>query len=482
MTTPGVQIVSRAAPPSRGGAVRTGTWHIAAFAQRGPTDSPRLLRNLSDYDKHFGARETYTQRDAVEAHFRNGGVGVNMIRIVGPAATKATVTLNDAQGVPAASLGVDAIGEGASTLSVDVDDAGGGSFKLSTWEGTTRLETSPPLGTPADAVSWSETSPYIRVRAVGANNPAPTANPVALAGGADDRAAVTDTERVAAINKIPKGDGPGQVSIPGATTAAAHSGLEAHAEANNRFAIKDAPDSDAEADLTAVADATRALSTPEQQAHGFLVEGWHLIPGLIPGTTRVVPPSSIVSALMARQDEATGNPNEPAAGIAGIPSYSLGIARPNWSDEARGRLNLEGVNVFRGMNGGQRLYGYRTGVEEYGTAGAWLSASHARLRMAIQAQADELAEPFVFSQITKAKISEYNGVLTGMLLDWYNKGALYGDAPEDAFVVDTGPTVNTDENIAARRLSAVIGMRMSEFAEVVYIEFVKIPVTEELAA
>lgn len=481
MTTPGTQIVSRAAPPSRGGAAQTGTWHVAAFAQRGPTDSPRLLRNLSDYDKHFGGRESYGQRDAIEAHFRNGGVAVNFIRIVGPAATKATVTLDDAQGVPVASLGVDAVGEGASTLSVDVDAASDGRFTLAVYEGDTLLEISPPLETPADAVSWSENSPYIRVRALGANVPAATANPVALAGGDDDRAAVTDTHRIEAINRIPKGDGPGQVSIPGATTAEAHAGLEAHAEANNRFAIKDAPNSSDEATLIAAADASRALTTPEQQSHGFLVEGWHLIPGLVPGTTRTVPPSAVVSALMARQDAATGNPNEPAAGVAGIPSFSLGVTRPNWSDDARGRLNDAGVNVFHEKSGTQRLYGYRTGVEEYGSAGAWLSASNARLRMAIQAQADELAEPFVFAQITKAKIAEYNGVLTGMLLGWYNLGALFGDSPQEAFVVDTGPTVNTVERIAARQLSAVMGTRMSEFAEVVYMEFVKIPVTEALA-
>lgn len=480
MTTPGTQIVSRAAPPSRGGASATGTWHVAAFAQRGPTDSPRMLLNISDYDKHFGGRVSYGQRDSIEAHFRNGGTRVNLIRIVGPNATVATVTLNDAQGVPAASLAVDSVGAGPSPFSVDVDVLADGRYVLSIFEGSERLQTSPPLTTPADAVSWSESSPYVRIRAVGALAPAATANPVALAGGNDDRAAVTDTHRVAAVNRIPKGDGPGQVSIPGATTAAAHAGLDAHALANNRFAIKDLPNSAAEADLIAAVDAGRALTSPEEESHGFAVEGWHIIPGLVPGTTRTVPPSAIVSALMARQDAITGNPNEPAAGINGIPSFSLGILRPNWSDAARGRLNAAGVNVFRLVNGAQRLYGYRTCVQEFGPQGAWLSASNARLRMAIQADADELAEPFVFSQITKQKIAEYNGVITGMLLGYYNLGALFGDSPEEAFVVDTGTTVNTPDRIAARRLSAVMGVRMSEFAEVVYMEFVKIPVTEEI--
>lgn len=478
MVAPGVQIVSRAAPPSRGGATQTGTWHVAAFAQRGPTDAPRLLRNLNDYDKHFGGRESYTMRDAIEAHFRNGGVAVNFIRIVGPAATVATVDLPGDAAAP--SLAVDGVGAGALNLTVGVEVQDDDRFVISVYEGGSRVQMSPPLDTTAAAAAWAEKSPYIRIRALGAALPVASA-PVAIAGGNDDRAAVTDDDRLAAINRIPKADGPGQVSIPGATTAAAHAGLEAHAVANNRFAIKDAPNTGVAADLVAAADAARALTTPEEQSHGFLVEGWHLIPGLLPGTTRVVPPSAIVSALMAKHDALTGNPNEPAAGVNGIPSFSLGLARPNWSDEDRDALNSAGVNVFREKGGAQRLYGYRTGVDAYGTHGAWLSASNARLRMAIQAQADELAEPFVFAQITNAKIAEFNGVLAGMLLDWYNKGALFGDSPQEAFSVDTGPTVNTLERIAARQLSAVMGTRMSEFAETVYMEFVKIPVTEAIA-
>lgn len=478
MTTPGTQIISRAAPPSRGGAAQTGTWHVAAFAERGPTDSPRLLRNLADYDKHFGGRTTYSQRDAIEAHFRNGGVAVNFIRLVGPAATVATVALDGA--AAADSIEVDGVGAGTSTLSVGIEVETDGRFVVSVYESGTRLEVSPPLATPADAANWSERSPYIRIRATGVAVPIASA-PAALAGGADDRAAVTDTHRLEAINRIPTGDGPGQVSIPGATTSAAHAGLMAHAVANNRFAILDFQDTGVEADLIAAANAVRGITSPEEQSHAFFVEGWHLIPGLVAGTTRSVPPSAIVSALMARQDALTDNPNEPAAGINGIPSFSLGLTRANWTDEERGLLNVAGVNVFREKAGAQRLYGYRTAVEEYGTHAGWLSASNARLRMALQAQADELAEPFVFSQITKTKIAEYNGVLTGMLLDWYNKGALFGDSPQEAFVVDTGSTVNTPERIAERRLSAVMALRMSEFAEVVYIEFVKIPVTEALA-
>lgn len=481
MTTPvapGVQIISRATPPVRGGAAATGTWHIAALAERGPTNQSVLLSNLSDYDKHYGARVSYGQRDAVEAHFRNGGGNVNLIRIVGPAATVATVALPGAAGV--ASIAVDAIGAGVSTLSADVD-VSGSTFTLNVFEGSKVLQASPPLDSVDAAVSWSQSSPYIRVRALGAALPLATVSPVPLAGGADDRAAVTDVHRIAALNLIPRGDGPGQVSIPGATTTDAHVALARHAVANNRFAMADLPNSSSEADLLAVAAAFRTGTNDLEEGHLFFCEGWQVIPGITIGTTRTVPPSAINSALMAKRDALTGNPNEPAAGLNGVPSYTLGPVRPNWGDGARARLNGAGINVYRYVSGEHRLYGYRTAADPLGAGAVWINAGNARLRMAIQARAEELGEAFVFAQITKSKISEYNGIITGLLLDYFNKGALFGDVPEEAFVVDTGPQVNTSDLIAARRLSAVAGVRMSEFSEVVYMEFVKVAITEAIS-
>lgn len=476
MTTPGTQLVSRSAPPNRGGIAQTGTWHIAALADRGRTDAPVLLYSLSDHDKWFGGRTSYGQRDAVEAYFRNGGTAVNMIRIVGPAATVATVNLPGAAAAP--SLAIDSAGAGASTLSVSLEVVGG-TFILKVWESGVLLKASPPFSSPAEAVNWSTDNPYVKVRALGTVMPIASAA-VPLAGGSDDRASVTDAHRIAALNRIPSGSGPGQVSIPGATTSVAHIGVALHAAANNRFAILDAPNSLLKSDLVAASTAARGGLTSLQETYCFLVEGWVVIPGLTTGTTRTVPPSAVVAALMAARDAVTGNPNDPAAGVNGVPSYLLGLARPNWSDTDRGELNDAGVNVFRDVAGSQRLYGYRTLVEENSTEGGWLGAGNARLRMAILSDADAAAESFVFSQITKAKIAEYNGVLSGMLLGYYNIGALFGDTPDQAFAVDTGPTINTPDHLAERRLSALVAVRMSEFAEVVYMEFVKIPVNEEL--
>lgn len=476
MTTPGTKIVSRSAPPRRSGEARTGTWHIAALAERGRTSEPVLLRSLNDYDTWFGSRVSYGQRDAVETFFREGGSAVNMIRVVGPDAVKATVALPGA--ASADSLAIDSVGEGASGLSVSLEVLADNRFIIKVWEGSTLLATSPAYATTAEAADWSTDNPYITVRAIGAALPL-TSAAVSIAGGDDDRSSVTDTEKLAALNLITSAYGPGQVSIPGSTTSAAHIGVATHAEANNRFAILDAPNSGVVATVVAASTAARNGLTDLQESYCFMAEGWALIPGLSSGTVRVVPPSPIVAALMSARDAATLNPNDPAAGINGISTFSVGMSRPAWSDTDRGTLNDAGVNAFREVLGSQRLYGYRTLVDA-NSASAWLSASNARLRMSILADADAIAEAFVFSQISKAKIAEYNGALTGVLLEYFGRGSFYGDTPEEAFAVDTGDSVNTVERIAARQLSAIIGVRMNQFAEIVYLEFVKTPITEEL--
>ena len=65
---------------------------------------------------------------------------------------------------------------------------------------------------------------------------------------------------------------------------------------------------------------------------------------------------------------------------------------------------------------------------------------------------------------------------------YYVAGALYGPEPSDAYSVDVGPAVNTEETIANGELHAVLRVRMSPFAELVVIEIVKYPTTEALPA
>lgn len=476
MPRPGVDIISRAAPPARGTPSDTGAWFVVGLAERGPVDRAVEIRNMTEFGQYFGARQTYSNLyDALETYFREGGARAFVARVAGPAATKDTVTLNDGTAAPA--IAVDSLGGGATELSVDVVAGGAaGSYVLVVKENGVEIERSPDLLDNTAAVSWAAASPYVRVRSLGANDPAVIAN-APLAGGNDDRAAIDDTHRTTALTLFGKTLGPGQVSIPGATTSAVHTALIDHARTNNRFALLDAADTSSNTTLAAAADAVRSASTGE--SWGALFGPWITVPGIVRGTTRTVPPSALAAGLIARRDSQTGNPNDPAAGAGGEAMFALGLSQNDFADATRTALNEKGVNLFRMVYGSVRLYGYRTLV---GYGEPWLGIGEARTRMAITAEGDRAAENFTFAQIDGRgrKVSEFVGALTGILQRFHTIGALYGEDASEAFSVDAGPTVNTPQTLANQELRAVLSVRTSPFAELVTIEIVKVPITESL--
>ena len=68
----------------------------------------------------------------------------------------------------------------------------------------------------------------------------------------------------------------------------------------------------------------------------------------------------------------------------------------------------------------------------------------------------------------------------GIVAACSNLGALYGDTPADAFVVNVGSPVNTPATIAAGELNAQASVRMSPFAQYVQILLTAVPTTQSL--
>jgi hypothetical protein len=160
----------------------------------------------------------------------------------------------------------------------------------------------------------------------------------------------------------------------------------------------------------------------------------------------------------------------------------VGLSQDPWNDADRGALNDAGVNVALIKYNGVRTYGFRTLADPINDP-LHLNLSNARLDMAIQNDANIIAEAFEFSEIDgkKIQISKFQGQLVGMLLDYYAEGSLFGDTPAEAFNVDVGDQVNTPETLANDELHAVIAIRRSPMAERVIIHVAKVPVTEAIA-
>ncbi|MBD0327843.1 MAG: hypothetical protein ICV68_15520, partial [Pyrinomonadaceae bacterium] len=155
---------------------------------------------------------------------------------------------------------------------------------------------------------------------------------------------------------------------------------------------------------------------------------------------------------------------------------------PGWTDAERDSLNTVGVNVIRHLPDGVTLYGFRTLAKPDSDASGWMTLNNQRLRLAITAEAEAIAEAFLFDQLDGKgqKIAEYRGALMGVLLRYYTAGSLFGETPEEAFFVDVGPGVNTPTSIANGELQAVLSVRMSPMAELAVIEIVKTSVSPAL--
>src|SRR5215831_5528347 len=436
---PGVYISQRATPPPRSAPTDTGVWHIVCLADAGPL-GPTLVQSMADFERIFGLRQSYAAMsyDSLDVFFREGGGSAMMNRVVGPAAASATKNLLD--GSAAISLVATAIGPGAYYNAIKVGvragSAGGTVVIFIQDANSVEVEASPDLATQQAAQLWGQYSNYIRLSiGVSTNLPAVAAAAV-LAGGADDRNNIVDANWASALALDTPDKGPGQVSAPGQTTSARHLQLLAHAAANRRIAVLDAPDTSTAATL--------------------------------------------VAGLIARN--AGLGPASPSAGDLGISLFATALSQPAWDDPTRQTLNNGGVDVIRLMFGQVRVYGWRTLVDSTADP-TWANLGGSRTFMAIASDASVIAEAYVFDKIDgQGKLmSSFSGALSGMLLDYFNNGYLYGGDPNEAFFVNVGNQVNTPTTLANNELHAVLNIRISPFGEFVQVEIVKRAITEAVA-
>jgi hypothetical protein len=496
---PGIKITTTAASAAATPGQRLGTFFVAGQTERGPLvpDFTSPMYSLGDYDAVYGSRNATlgsvaTTRDMLEAYWRSGGGPVLLARVVGPAAVTALLNLSDRAGTPLSTLRVSAKGPGAwanTNLKVSVADGTvGNTFVISVLVANVVTEVSPDLTSPTDAVTWSASSKYVTISDLASATAAPNNIPAVLAAtplatGADDLASVTDAQWTAALNTIPASWGPGMVAKLGVTTAAGHAGTVAHAAANNRLALLDAPSGASQATLTTLATAVQAAAPAPE--YGAMFGPWLTIPPVAGGTAnRLVPPSAVAAGLISRQ-VSDGPANVAAAGTNGVASYVLD-AQATFTAAERDTLNgAAAVNVFlrpysSSLAPAVELYGYNTLAP---TSNGWRTVSAQLLRLRLVDELTQIAEGFVFDQLDGRglKLAEFNGALRAPLQAHLDAEELFGATPAEAYSVDTA-SVNTASTLNAGQLNARVGIRVSPLAEQVYVDIAKFPITQTITA
>lgn len=473
MPIPGVNISFSDAVPAAGAPTDTGQWFVVGLAEKGPVGAATKVTSLNTFRSTYGDRQTYSSlSDAVESYFRSGGTTIYVSRIVGPAAVKAAVPLSGAAAALSITVTAKDPGLWGNNLKVAVLAGTGSNVKLqisTTADGI--LETSPEFATVAEAAAWE--SSYVTVTATGSVLPSVVAA-TSLTGGTDDRASIVTAQWTTGLAVFSKTLGPGQVSTPGTSTTAINSAILAHAEANNRVAVLDVASTD-----TTVSAMVSALATTRDDANaefGAIFGPWVKIVGVTPGTTRTVPMSGVMAGLMAQNDRYR-DAGQAVAGREYPLSYVTDFT--DYTDADHETALLGGINLAKNVFGVRENYGFRSVVDPADSTN-WVQFNYARLRMAITAELESVAEGFVFSRLDGAghTILQFKDALSGVLTDYYARGALYGATATDAFRVDVGESVNTVETIGNNELNAIVGVKFSPHAEVVYITVSKTPLAQ----
>jgi hypothetical protein len=208
---------------------------------------------------------------------------------------------------------------------------------------------------------------------------------------------------------------------------------------------------------------------------------WEIIPGLTPFTTRTVPPTARQAAEY-QQVDALGNPNQAAAGRFGVAQFAVDLSQPAFTDAQRLALNNAGVTVTRRRFAGRLVtYGFRTLADQTNDKD-WSLAPNVRAIMWYAAQAAVIGENHFADQLDGLGLSlaDFKKDLMAPAKYLFDKGALFGATPAEAFYVDTGPAVNTPQTEAQGLELATVRLRFSSAGEGVQINISKVPLTQTL--
>lgn len=524
MPRPGTNIEITDAGPVGGAILDTGQGFHLGLSQRGPVDAPARLRSLREYERVCGSRAGgISAHDSARAFFTEGGSTLYFGRLVGEAATGAEATVGplEAHAVSPGEWG------NAVTVALEVDgglaaaglellrsraappppkrkrtkaatradddngdegngDNGNGETPEPEPEPGVRVvvtvdgrpaERSSLYTTAEQAVGWARTSAYVRLEADDPEAELEVVDAVALSGGADDEGVGPDTVR-ATLARFEYGLGPGQVSYPGNTDPEVHAAILEHCDDMRRCALLDGTDS---GDPTYLAADALERHPHAGARFAALLAPRILYPGPAPGTNVLVPFSAIQGGVIARNDAATGNPNQPAAGTFGIIRQARGLGH-DFTDDEREALNELGVTLAQVRQGTIRTYGSRTVAGPGEPNWTWFGGS--RVVMAIAHEADAVAENFVHRQIDGRRLvfARLNAELREVCLRYFALDALYGETPEEAFRIDTGEDVNTLETIRAGEIHGIVWLKCSPPGEWVAIELAKTAIEMSLAA
>lgn len=291
---------------------------------------------------------------------------------------------------------------------------------------------------------------------------------IVLRATAVDATAVTEAEWKTALALLTDTYGPGQVLIPGVTSADAYAALLDHASTTGRTVLLDGAK---DATSSTLVTAATGLAAGEGAERAGFIAPWVTVPGAA-GVAREVPGSVIAAALAARGDARIGHTNHAPAGDqgvgAGVVNKGINVTKVFTLDELDDLADA-GVSVIEQKYDKPTLYGWWS----VSTDTRFRQLNIGRLCMQLGSGIYAAVEKFLFRQIDGKGLlyAEVEGALRGYLQRLWSANALYGETADDAFDVSV-KDVNTPEMANAGQLKAAVEVTPTKHTESIEIDVV----------
>jgi hypothetical protein len=342
-----------------------GTYMVPILANRGPVDTPVLLRSYSGLVDRFDERVAYGYgHDDLHAFFEEAaGAGrAYVVRVAGEDATTGELTLKDRSTSPGIdTVLLEAADPGAWSADLDVVVSDGletGTVDVTLFYRDVEVETY-NVPTVAGLVEAMRASEFVRATDLGSASTGTLALPknitaTPLSAGDDDRGAVSAADMIAAMDLFTEDLGPGAVAIPGQTHSTVYAALAAHAANTGRIVLVNPPFGTS---VTVAKSSARALRTTTNAYRTGFLYPWVEIPDET-GGTRSIPPTGFVAGLRARSIGIYGPWRAPTSDN-GNARFVVGVERTLTRAEINS-LDDDAVSVIRVGRAGPQLRNWRS--------------------------------------------------------------------------------------------------------------------------
>ena len=408
--------------------------------QFGPTDAPRVVRNLNDYLNTFGARSGgVNMYDAAETFFAAGGGELVVQRAFGATPVNATIGLDSSKIVvtsrwPGAYYNAWTAAYTSATVTLTLVK-GSRTVTYSAGSG----------GTAAQLQAAASVDPDVTVTV--SSLPAGNVAATNLASGTDDYANVNWTT---VLGKVTPAVGPGCIAAPGVNGAA--SALATHAAANRRLALL----TPGQTDSSATVISAQGSITAAYKQYATYAYPWGSVPDGT-GDMKVIDGVGFVAGLRSVTQRVFGVGDSPlrraahqlAAGAGFVPLTEV-------DDTTHTSLLNAGVATVRSLPTG-------VGLDVWATAegvGANSRLTEAIYRDMVNAIVDDCAlvlDQFVGRSASTGALAEARAALGGVVENYRPWLVDNGNDDPGYKVAANGGTDPADN-----RISAVVSVKFTE--------------------